>query len=346
MKDKLKLKLNLPLLLIFTILTTYYVVKDSIHDVKGIISSSDILLIILAFLVVIIGDLFKSKSIHTLSNKCEAKLSFKDSLLLVLETNFFNGVTPFALGGQPFQLYLLKHKNKVGYVKGANIIFCDYYAFQLALLIYVCILFILNLIFKIVPLNEVMNSFLLVGFIMHIGLFSFLIYAAHSKNNNLAISLVHIGSKLHIVKNEEKERDRIVKKIAELKKLSLEFKKDKDIYFKTLGYNFLKLTFHSLAIYFVLASIRITRFNIISCLIVGVFAWCMSSFVPIPGATGGMEFAFITMFSQIIEMDFVKSGVILWRFSTYFLPIIVGSIIFVIINNEIKKTSHLDEDDD
>ena len=131
MKEKLKLSTNLPILILVSVFTCYLVVKDSILDVKGIIFSCNIFFLVLSFIMVMFGDFFKAFSVYVIAKKSETNLSLKDSYSLQLETNFFNGVTPFALGGQPFQLYLLKHKNKIPYLKGTNIIFCDYYAFQI-----------------------------------------------------------------------------------------------------------------------------------------------------------------------------------------------------------------------
>ena len=337
MKDKLKLKTNLPILILVSVITCYLVVKDSVHDVNGIISSCNLLFLFLAFISVMLGDLFKSFSVYIIAKDSETNLSFKESYSLQLETNFFNGVTPFALGGQPFQLYILKHKNKIPYLKGTNIIFCDYYSFQIVLLFWVIILFMLNCIFNFIKLNAVMNTFLLFGFIIHIVVFFVLEYATRSKHNKTAIKLIHLLSKFHLIKDEEKAKTNAVKRLNELKKLINGFKKDRSLLIKSVILNSLKLLFHSLSIYFVFLSIGI-NINPITAIIVGVYVWVMSSFIPIPGATGGMEYSFITLFETMLTSGIVASAVILWRFITYYFMVIVGAIIFIIVNKKIKKT--------
>ena len=343
MKEKLKLKTNLPILILVSVITCYLVVKDSVRDVRGIIASCNILFIVLAFITALVSDLFKGLSLFTVAKKCEADLSLKDAYSLQLETNFFNGVTPFALGGQPFQLYLLKHRNKLPYVKGSYIIFCDYYAFQIVLLFFTVLFFFINLVFHVIELNSILNTFLLLGFLVHVGTFSVLIYASKSKTNSLALKFIHLLKKMHIIKKEKKIKKKVDKRLNKLRVLINEFQKDKKLVIKTVVYNGLKLIFYSLAIVFIFKSIDVVV-NPGVAIIAGVFTWVMASFVPIPGATGGVEFSFITMFETLFAESLVASAVILWRFTSYYLMVIFGAILFVIMNKKFKKPDPEEED--
>lgn len=335
----LKLKINLPILLLVSIITCYLLVKDSFIDIKGTIFTTNIFIILIAIILLIISDLFKALSIYSISQKNKADLSFKEAFCLILETNFFNGVTPFALGGQPIQLYMLKKRNKIGYVTGTNIIFCDYYVYQITLIAYVTVLYILNKIFCFITLNTVMKIFLLVGFLIHFAIFVFLIYITYNKSkySKLTAGIVHLLSKFKIIKDEEKTINIIQIKISKFKSLISEFRKDSKLVLKTSFYNFLKLTFYSIVPYLCFLAIG-QEINIMSSIIVGVFVWCISSFIPIPGATGGMEYSFQAMFSLILTDSVVKTGTILWRFVSYYLFICLGAAIFIIINSKKIKT--------
>lgn len=47
--------------------------------------------------------------------------------------------------------------------------------------------------------------------------------------------------------------------------------------------------------------------------------------VPIPGASGGAEFSFQTLFSTFIHSNILLTlGMFLWRFTTYFFGMILG----------------------
>lgn len=335
----LKLKTNLPILILVSVLTCYLVVKDSLHDVRGIISNSNLWILLFALIIVILSDIFKALSLYSISKKCNAKVNLKDMFTLTLETNFFNGITPFALGGQPFQLYLLRNKNKVSYVKGVNILFCDYYVFQITLLLYTVLLYILNLIFHFVELNALMQWFLLIGFLIHFVIFLFLLYVTFSKgkNHKLVKFIVHLLYKIRIVKDEEKTTNEMISKVSEFRKLIADFREDKHLLVKTTFYNFMKLTLYCGVTTLVFMSIGVNDVSIFDSVSAGVFIWCISSFIPIPGATGGMEYSFVTIFSCTVAETLVKSAVILWRFITYFVMIMIGALIFVIVNRKLKK---------
>jgi uncharacterized protein (TIRG00374 family) len=63
------------------------------------------------------------------------KLSFKRILSITLAGQFFNGITPFASGGQPAQLYLL-HKYKVSVGKGASVLNKKFIAYHAGVVLY------------------------------------------------------------------------------------------------------------------------------------------------------------------------------------------------------------------
>ena len=63
----------------------------------------------------------------------------------------------------------------------------------------------------------------------------------------------------------------------------------------------------------------------------------MGCYVPIPGATGGMEFGFIGFFRNFITGNKLHALLIIWRFLTYYLPTILGSIIYNIFKSNANK---------
>ena len=67
------------------------------------------------------------------------------------------------------------------------------------------------------------------------------------------------------------------------------------------------------------------------------FVTMANTFIPIPGASGGTEWAFVEIFSTIIDPALAKSVMILWRFSTYHFVMIVGALIFIIAKRKYDK---------
>ena len=69
--------------------------------------------------------------------------------------------------------------------------------------------------------------------------------------------------------------------------------------------------------------------NIISTIAAGSYIYNMGCYVPIPGATGGMEVGFFGFFGNFYtDSAILSSLMILWRFITYYLPTLIGAIAF------------------
>ena len=54
----------------------------------------------------------------------------------------------------------------------------------------------------------------------------------------------------------------------------------------------------------------------------------MAAFVPIPGASGGIEYGFIKFFGNFMPVVILNSLLITWRFITYYLGMILGGFLF------------------
>ena len=56
----------------------------------------------------------------------------------------------------------------------------------------------------------------------------------------------------------------------------------------------------------------------------GAFVLNFTSFVPLPGAAGGAELGFHTVFAMFFPKGFLNLAIILWRLLTFYLPILAG----------------------
>ncbi|UKI58258.1 MAG: hypothetical protein L6V81_02140 [Clostridium sp.] len=82
--------------------------------------------------------------------------------------------------------------------------------------------------------------------------------------------------------------------------------------------------------------------NFIYSIIFGCFIYTSSCFVPIPGASVGAEYSFIHYFEVIVKEAFIIPGLLVWRFITYYIPMITGGIMFNIIDSKkCKKISKM-----
>ena len=60
----------------------------------------------------------------------------------------------------------------------------------------------------------------------------------------------------------------------------------------------------------------------------------LGSFVPIPGGTGGLEYGYTKFFGNFITGPALNASMLLWRFITYYLGLILGAIA---VNIKVKR---------
>ena len=131
-KKKISSVLNIILLVAVTGLVLYFSLKDNYQMILHEIFTMNVWWLLIGALLVLACYYLRSVSLHILIRKFSNKYSFKKAFKLTLTTQFLNGVTPFATGGQPFQVYILK-KDGIRLGDGTNIIMQNFIVYQIAL---------------------------------------------------------------------------------------------------------------------------------------------------------------------------------------------------------------------
>ena len=67
---------------------------------------------------------------------------------------------------------------------------------------------------------------------------------------------------------------------------------------------------------------------------IAILVMIMSSYVPIPGASGGMEYSFVAMFSFFVINAKLSAALLLWRLLTYYVPMIFGGVVFITLKGD------------
>ena len=112
------------------------------------------------------------------------------------------------------------------------------------------------------------------------------------------------------------------------------------------------VTFVQLTVYFSLSWVIFAGFGleandyftVVSC---QAFVYLIASFVPLPGAIGASEASYITFFNYVYgDPAIVALSTFIWRFFTFYLPIVLGMTLTLMVNNEKSYLSKLLRRDD
>src|SRR5574344_1602072 len=105
---KSKKILNFVLLLTFTIIVMYFMLKDDFNATINQILSINLFWLFVAIVFLVLYWVINSIILFKITKRYKPNYKYKKSLRLQIITQFFNAVTPFSTGGQPFEIYILK----------------------------------------------------------------------------------------------------------------------------------------------------------------------------------------------------------------------------------------------
>ena len=333
-----KLARNSFFVIIITILLLFLMLRKDYKTIVEAIINSNKLFLFLAFVLYFISFAIDSFSFYMIIRKYTNKYSYSSTLKLNMMTKFFNGVTPLSTGGQPIQVYEL-YKNKVKLDDSANIVVQFFIIYQIAIVIFSTIAIIFNHIFHIFVKNLFVKKLVIVGYIINLVVLLILFLISFNKDFNFRIInfFINVLSKLHIVKKKEKAIEKWRKKCDNFYKSAMTLKENPGILiYGTLLQIIQLIILYSIPFMISKAVIGSSDLTLITSIVTCTYVNLIGSYIIIPGASGGIEYGFIKLFSNFFKETFILSITILWRFTTYYFPVILGAIIFNIKKKDIS----------
>lgn len=325
----IKNKLNILLLLFVTIIVLYISLKDNFYDVIQGIKKLNIFWVIIALIFMFGYYFLRALSLHNFASKFKKEITFKEILKIVFVTQFFDGITPSSTGGQPYQLYTFNKKG-IKLTECTTIVIQNFIVYQIALILLGFIAVISNKYLNLFETVGPIKKLIIIGFIINIIVMIALFCLAFLKKlNHFILNIgINILSKIKIIKNKEEKQEKINEYIQQFHDGTILLLKDKKTFLKTILFNFV-----SLLLYYTIPAILIfglgdyKSINIYYSIIASAYVMLIGSFVPIPGATGGLEYAFTQFFGVFIINPTLTLIMLLWRTTTYYIGVIVGAIL-------------------
>lgn len=337
MNQNLKKTLNFLVLIIITCLVLYLALKDDYQAIIHEIATMNIIWLVIAFLLAFCFWFLKALATTNIVRIFKKDYSIKEAFCLVLETNFFHAITPFAVGGQPYEIYSLK-KSNLKITDATNVSISNFIVYQIALILLGVIAIIYNHFFNLFQSNELLKHLVTLGFLINLFVIVILFLLTFTKNLNkwLMKAIIGLLNKLKIIKNKEK-------KINQLNQYLNEFHSGANILFQNKR-KFIYLVFIQLlglsCVYLVPWALSYatstSNIHMIEAIITSAYVMLIGSFVPIPGGTGGLEYGFIAFYGNLIKGQKLNAIMLVWRFITYYFAMILGAILLGVRKKEKK----------
>ena len=247
---------------------------------------------------------------------------------------YYDSITPAAIGGQPFQIYYMRKNSQLPDGESTAIPVFAMIAGQIGFIIIAIICFLFG--------SASINNAVLIG----TACFGLIFYAFWPVTVMIATFLpqataeliniiVRFLAKIHIVKNQKKTTKKVEYEINEYAKCVRLILKTRGLFIKTVA---LSVTFHilvSMIPFFVLTAFG-GNVDFLPCFVTTVAVTSAVYFIPTPGNAGAAEGTFYVVFSAL-SSGYIFWAMLVWRFFSYYIYIIMGLVTYGIMNLERRK---------
>lgn len=351
MKNSLKsYTLNLLLILGLTVLALWFALKDNYQEVLTLIGSIKWYWLVMILSWGMLYSCVAGKVLSIFAKKNKKDYTTWQGIQNGLVGSFFSGITPSATGGQFAQAYIFK-KQGIKVSDGASVLWADFIVYQTTMMVYVTILFFARYTHYMEIMGGPLLFLILVGYVINVFVICVLWTMAllpkmYVKLSNLFVKIL---AKLKIVKNKEKTLISWSTKVTaftdEIKKL----KNERKLIVQSVLWNIIRMTIQFMLPWFIANAVgcEIGLDKFIDCLALSSFVLMANAFIPIPGASGGTEFVFTQLFYNLLSNGaYASSIMILWRFSTFHLVMLVGAFMFIYLKQKYNRNATSYQSDD
>lgn len=307
-------------------LLTYQLTKEPFVSLSGLnVNAVFIVLLVLCFVGI---EFFDTASFSYLVKKDTKKYHFGISFKTMAIGKYYDCITPLAVGGQPFQVAYLKNHD-VSATAALSIPVAKMVFQQL-------VFFIVSIVSLIVSsIDASFGSFVsissIIGFIVSFAWLFFIIFLSVSRSvgKKLVVNVLKLLQKMKIVKNYEKQYQKVTKYVSDYQMIITEYMKNP----KDFIVMFLTCLFRAILSYTMPFLIYCCFFTggtfelFFRFFVCGVLIDLASSFFPMPGGTGMNEITFGALFGAFFSGGRLFWAIIFWRIVTYYLHIIIGIVI-------------------
>lgn len=329
---------NIALILIISGVSIYLSIGKQFDQVIHAFEEARISWIAVMGIVMFSYYLFDALSLWYFGLAYKKDYSFKQSFINAISGTFFNGITPFASGGQFAQVYIF-NKQGIPPTNSASILLMCFICYQSVLVLYTGIVLLFKYQYFVEDQPAVFSLAILgflINFVVILGLFG----GAKSKKlqNFLTHNVLRFLSKIHIVKDYESTCVKIEQYLADFREQLNFLQRNKPVLVKSCLCNFMKLTIiYSMPFFAAKAlNLNVSWNQFFDFLGLCSFIYLINAFLPIPGASGGSEGVYVLLFSFLGTVG-TSSSLFLWRFMSYYMGLIIGGLVFS-MNKEINRS--------
>lgn len=338
-KKKKKTLISYGFLVALMSITVYLVLKSlDISMLSNVIETVNKKYLLIGVIVILIYILIEGIILQIIINGQNKIKSYSVGFKLAVMGFYYNLITPFASGSQPFQIYVL-NKYKVPLSKATGIITNKTILFQVVTTIY-CTIFVFVSVNTLKYDLRTVIPFVILGLVVNLFTFiiAFLAIINTRKIKSICHSVLAYLSKFRLFKflaSKDAKIDTFIDEYAESIKF---FMKNKKLLIVTVTLTIIQISCYFSVSYWIYRAFNLNGYSFMYLLTLQVYLYMAISPIPTPGNIGANELAFFTIFKRVFSKALLGYAVFLYGVFTYFLILILSGICTIYIHYRMDKT--------
>lgn len=305
-------------------LMAYQILQEDFVPLSGLrIDFLALFICVVLFALTMLSETFQfSYLIKQSTGKWRLGLSFKLNEL----GRYYDAITPMAAGGQPFEITYLKSRG-VPIHTALSIPLTRYLFTQIAWVIICLVCLIISFVDN--SYGTFVSVMSIIGFVFSFFMLAITVFLSVCKTvgKKLVVKSLKLLQKMKIVKNYDKQYEKITKYISDFQDVMKQYAKSPKDFIIMLFLCLAKLIInYSIPFFVVMTFMPGIEANLyIRLMVLSVLVDLSASFFPTPGGAGISEISFASAFGSIVgENNILVWVILLWRFFSYYIYLIKG----------------------
>ena len=315
---------------------------NDIGEIFSVMQTADVKYIYIALAFLLAYALLYPLSTCILAKAQKLPTRFATNYTVAMTEHFFNGITPFSTGGQPFQVYAFK-KSGVKISESTGLLMMNFIIFMIVTNLFA----MLSLIYATKFVTTVpMIALAVVGFTMNFGVLAFLIALATSKRLRgcLVWIVEHLAKIKFLKKFLEPKIPQLTEYFTQVQSAFKSLFKKVHIFLLCILIKIITMAFYYAITFYILLALHVpVGYDDLFFIMCGTsFAITMVVFVPTPGSSGGIEFAFGSVLANVgggLSATVSYGGMLIWRLLSYYLMMAFSLLFYIALEIVFKVKS-------
>lgn len=256
----------------------------------------------------------------------ETGYCYRSAFRVTMVGQYFNSITPYAVGGQPAQFVALLRQ---GIPSGVAIsaLVRKFLVYQTSITLFSLFVIVGKYSFFRSRIQGFM-ALAIIGVIYQAASVLLLLLFTYCPGvtTKLIEGVVWFLTKVHLIKKPEETREKVKSQLQFYLDSNRAMQGDRRLTAKIYGCTFLQLTALFAVPFFIYKAFRSPGAPVFDMIAAQCFVTMISGYTPLPGAAGAAEGSFLLIFRMFFREKILTQAMLLWRLMAYYSSIVVGAI--------------------